>query len=65
MTTMRTAADTAVRAGRPTGRPSWRLGLALLVIAAAAIRTGREHPIKPANSHAVPGPDDATPIPAR
>ena len=39
--------------------------LLAVAIAAAAIRTGREHPINPAGSHAVPGPDDATAIPAR
>jgi hypothetical protein len=39
--------------------------LLAVAIAVAAIRTGREHPINPASSHAVPGPDDATAIPAR
>jgi EmrB/QacA subfamily drug resistance transporter len=39
--------------------------LLAVAIAAAAIHTGREHPINPASSHAVPGPDNATAIPAR
>jgi hypothetical protein len=38
--------------------------LLAVAIAAAAIRTGHEHPSKSARSHAVPGPDDATAIPA-
>jgi hypothetical protein len=38
--------------------------LLAVAIAAAAIRTGREHPINLAGSHAVHGPDDATAIPA-
>jgi hypothetical protein len=39
--------------------------LLAVAIAAAAIRTGREHPINPASSHAAPGPDGAIAIPAR
>jgi len=42
-------------------------GIMLLAVAtaAAAIRSGREHPSNPAGRHPVPGPDDATAIPAR